>query len=249
MAKLLLVLALLLLAGGMGVAQRNTPQVTQHPNITNITVEWMKLTSFSYRVCDDEEPSVIYSFRVHFHPDNALMKITKRCNERFADFLQNGYACSRSLQFNVDNQSCHEITIGAWNARGYDTLCISIDILYRFTPESNPIPVSYDSDFILTFPPSPTPSVTFPTDTVAPSTVTTTSTPNAVSGNTERDHAVCISVPVAIVGAGVLFVVIIMIILCIYIQKNKKPNKIDTSCDKCKKNETVASNVTSQVKL
>ncbi len=59
MMKLLLVLVL---AGGVGVAQSN-PLVTKYPDIE---VEWMRLISLRFEVCYDEEPRVNYTFKVHF---------------------------------------------------------------------------------------------------------------------------------------------------------------------------------------
>ncbi len=209
-AKLFLALALLVMAG-VGGAQRN-PQVTQHPNITNIEVKGMNPTSLRYRVCDDEEPSVNYTFIVKFFPNNQKNK--RICNEGFADFLHNGYGCS--LEFNVDNNSCHEILIGAWNARGYDTLCISIDIFYT-SSDTEPVPmqVSYDSDFFLAFLPAATP--TTPTDTTDPTdSVAVCASRVSENREQERNHILSITLPFIAV------LLLLGIILSLIIAKQRK---------------------------
>ncbi len=221
MAKLLLALALLVMAG-VGGAQRNPPQVTQHPNMTNIEVKGKRLTYLRYRVCDDEEPSAMYTFDVHFFTNNQTY--TKGCYEGFADFLHNGYGCS--LQLNIDNQSCNEILIGAWNAHEYDTLCISIDIFYTSGSEFGQ--VIYNGDFFLTFLPEsticPTPSATDTTSTTDSNFIPTNSIDivavcaNQVSENREqeRNHILLITVPFIGVLLGTVILLLISIaIICV----------------------------------
>ncbi len=223
MAKLLLALALLVLSG-VGGAQRNPPQVTKYPDLTDIEVEWMQFIPLRFEVCDDEEPRVNYTFEVNFVLNNETnTPNTSRCTgpERtLDDIVTNGFACT----IKNTNQSCQQVIIGAWNKHEYENLYISIDIFEYSDPA--PIEVSYDGNFSLAFLQDPMTPPTIFTPGTAPSC------PNSASGNAERegegDLAAGISVPAIIIIVVLLVVVIIMSVIIIR-QYNNSNSKIAPS--------------------